>query len=367
MNKKQKLIAFIGAFSLLVTFLIVKNRTTQTISDTQTNTKKVNTVDCTNIKQINTKPLIELSGRITSSNKINIISEVNGVSKVQYSRFEVGEIFKKGEILLSIEDGDIELELKSIKSQFLALLLQVLPDVKMDFPSLGSKLQSYVNNFNLDAPIPNLPEITQLKARNFFASRQVFANYYTIQSLEKRINKFKIKAPFDGVLTKVLIDPGSSIIIGQPLGEFINLNTYEMNGSVSVNDSKLIEKGDTVLISSNDLNAIIKGNVSRVGSHINELTQSVDVFVSVNDNRIKDGMFITGKIICNTLDNVVKIERSKITKENQVYTIVDNKLKLKNIDIICYQNDSVIISGLNISDCVVNQYRNYFYDNMLIN
>ena len=59
---------------------------------------------------------------------------------------------------------------------------------------------------------------------------------------------------------------------------------------------------------------------------------------------------------------MVKIERSKITKENQVYTIVDNKLKLKNIDIICYQNDSVIISGLNINDCVVNQYRNYFYD-----
>ena len=175
MNKKQKLIAFIGAFFILVTFLIVKNRTTQAISDAQTNTEKINIVDCTNLKQINTKPLIELSGRITSSNKINIISEVNGISKVQYSRFEVGEEFKKGDILLSIEAGDIELELMSIKSQFLALLLQVLPDVKMDFPSLGNKLQSYVNNFNLNAPIPNLPEITQLKARNFFASRQVFA------------------------------------------------------------------------------------------------------------------------------------------------------------------------------------------------
>lgn len=367
MNKKQKLIAFIGAFFIIVTFLIVKNRTTQLISEPQTNTKKVNIIDCTNIKQISTKPLIELSGRITSSNKINIISEVNGVSKVQYSRFEVGEIFKKGDILLSIDDGDIELELKSIKSQFLALLLQVLADVKMDFPSLGNKLQSYVNNFNLDSPIPNLPKITQLKARNFFASRQVFANYYTIKSLEKRIDKFKIKAPFEGVLTKVLIDPGSSIIIGQPLGEFINLNNYEMNGSVSVNDSKLIEKGDTVLITSNDLNSTIKGSVSRVGSHINELTQSVDVFVSVNDNRVKDGMFITGEIICNDLDNVVKIERSKITRENQVYTIVENQLKLKNIDVICYQNDSVIINGLNISDCVVNQYRNYFYNNMLIN
>ena len=367
MSKKQKLLVVIGAFFILVTFLIVKNRTNPSITETQSNTKKIKTIDCVDIKQSNITPLIEMSGRITSSNKINIISEVNGVSNVKNSKFEVGEIFKKGEVLLSIEDGDIELELMSIKSQFLALLLQVLPDIKMDFPSLGSQLQLYVNNFNLEGPIPTLPKIKKVKARNFFASRQIFANYYTIQSLEKRIEKFKIKAPFEGVLTKVLIDPGSSIIIGQPLGEFINLNTYEMNGSVSVNDSKLIERGDTVLISSNDLNSTIKGNVSRVGSHINELTQSVDVFVSVSDNKIKDGMFITGKIICNTLDNVVKVERSKITKENQVYTIVDNQLKLKNIDIICYQNDSVIVSGLNINDCVVNQYRNYFYDNMLIN
>ena len=50
-------------------------------------------------------------------------------------------------------------------------------------------------------------------------------------------------------------------------------------------------EGDTVLISSNDLNATIKGNVSRVRSHINELTQSVDFFVSVSDNRIKMNVY----------------------------------------------------------------------------
>ncbi len=367
MSKKQKLLVVIGAFFILVTFLIVKNRTNQSVTETQNNTKKIKTIDCTDIKQSNITPLIELSGRIISSNKINIISEVNGVSNVKNSKFEVGEIFKKGEVLLSIEDGDIELELMSIKSQFLALLLQVLPDIKMDFPSLGSQLQLYVNNFNLEGPIPTLPKITKVKARNFFASRQIFANYYTIQSLEKRIEKFKIKAPFDGVLTKVLIDPGSSIIIGQPLGEFINLSTYEVNGSVSVNDAKLIQIGDTVLISSDDLSSTIKGVVNRVGSHINELTQSVDIFVSVNNDNIKDGMYVTGQVVCETLDGVVKIERSKITKENQVYTVVESKLKLKNIDIICFQNDSVIINGLDNGDCVVNQYRNYFYDNMSIN
>ena len=51
----------------------------------------------------------------------NIISEVNGISKLMNARFEVGEKFKQGEVLISIKDDDIGLELKSIKSQFLAL------------------------------------------------------------------------------------------------------------------------------------------------------------------------------------------------------------------------------------------------------
>ena len=33
----------------------------------------------------------------------------------------------------------------SIKSQFLTLLVQVLPDLKMDFPTLGNKFQNYIS------------------------------------------------------------------------------------------------------------------------------------------------------------------------------------------------------------------------------
>ena len=367
MQKKHILLLFLISFFTLVAFLIIKNKTSQPISEQKNTNKKVSTIECKSIKKQSVSPLIEFSGRITSSNKINIISEVNGVSKIENTKFEVGEYFKKGDVLLSIEDSDIALELKSIKSQFLALLIKVLPDIKMDFPSLGSEIEFYVNNFNLNNNISDLPKITHSKARNFLSSRQVFSNYYTIKSLEKKIEKFKIRAPFEGVLTRVLIDPGSSIIIGQPLGEFINPKMYEINGSVSINDSKLIQPGNEVIIYSNDLNSKIKGVVDRIGCHINELTQSVDVFILVKDSTVKDGMYVTGNIVCDTINNIFKIERSRITKKNQVYTVLNNELKLKNVDIIVFQNDSVIVDGLLNKDCIVTQYRNYFYDNMPIN
>ena len=56
----------------------------------------------------------------------------------------------------------------------------------------------------------------------------MFASYYRIQALENRLDKYKIKAPFDGVITKALIDEGAPIIIGQPIGEFINTNNSKI-------------------------------------------------------------------------------------------------------------------------------------------
>ena len=132
-------------------------------------------------------------------------------------------------------------------------------------------------------------------------------------------------------------------------------------------DAKLIEKGDNVLISSNDLNATIKGNVSRVGSHINELTQSIDVFIITNDNNLRDGMYTTGYIITDSISNVYALERSKILDGDKIYLIENDSLKIKPVNIIAYQNDKVIINGISNNDCIVTQqYRNYFYDGMYI-
>ena len=367
MNKSQKL-RTLGIFLLiLICALIIKNQIKDEKVEVSDEKKTPSTVECSPVKLKKISPIIDFSGRINSVNKINIISEVNGVSEIYNSKFEVGEEFKKGEVLISIKDDDIELELKSIKSQFLALLVQVLPDIKMDFPSLGNKFQTYVNNFRLDGKISNLPSVKNSKQRNFLSSRQVFANYYTIKALENKLDKFKIKAPFDGIVTKTLIDIGSNIIVGQPLGEFINPNNYEISTSVSVKESKLITVGNRVVISSDDLIDQVGGVVKRVGNHINELTQSIDVFVSINGDDLKDGMYGSGKILCDTISGVYKVERAKISQENSIYLLEDKTLRLKSIDIIVFQDDSVIIKGVNNNECIVNQYRHYFHDGMQIN
>ena len=366
MFNKQKLL--ISGFILLVVsavfFQNFKNKEYVESID-QLNEKTI--IDCEQKKSENIVPKIDFSGRINSMRKINIVSEVNGISKTNYTNFEVGKKFKSGDVLIYIEDRDIDLELKSIKSQFLSLLVRVLPEIKMDFPSLGNDFQSYINNFKLGGRISTLPNANNSKERNFLSSRQILENFYKIQSLENKLDKYKIKAPFDGVITKALIDPGANVIVGQPLGEFIDPTKYEINTSVSVNESQLINSGDKVQIYIEDSDNEISGIVKRKGVHINELTQSIDIFIDVVEGEVKDGMYATGKIICDTLNNVYQIPRASILNNNQIFVLKDKTLKLSNLDVLIHQNDISLVKGLKNNDCIVKKNRNYFYDGMSIN
>ena len=364
MSKKQKFQLLALFVIILISLLFIKSHKSNKESSVENAQKSLPTIKCFNADLVDIVPLIDISGRISSASKINIVSEVNGISKITQSKFEVGEEFKKGEVLIHVKDEDIDLELKSIKSQFLSLLVQVLPDLKMDFPSLGSKFQQYVNSFNLQGNIALLPQTNSSKQRNFLSARQVYANYYTIKALENKLNKFKIRAPFDGVVTKALIDQGSNVIVGQPLGEFIDPNRYELSTSISISESSIVNKGDQVIIKSDDIEGEVQATIKRIGNHINELTQSIDVFIEVESGLVKDGMYVTGQIICNTLKQVSKIERSSLVENKDIYTIKNDSLHLTNVDIVVFQNDYAVIRGLTQKDCIVKENRNYFYNGM---
>ena len=62
--------------------------------------------------------------------------------------------------------------------------------------------------------------------RNFV---QLFiSNYYGVKSAEERLNKYKITAPFDGVISTSFVENGTMARAGLILGEFINSDSFEI-------------------------------------------------------------------------------------------------------------------------------------------
>lgn len=328
---------------------------------------KLNLISCTELSNSDIIPRIEISGTINSKNKVDLFSEVSGKVYSRKNKFKVGNEFKKGQTLIRIEASDLRLEIKSVKSEFLSLIIQCLPDIKIDYPNSFDKWASYVENFNIDKRLKDLPNLEVKKLRNFLSGRGVYSIFYRIMSLENKLDKFSIKAPFDCVVTQSFLSRGSNVLLGQKLGQIIDKNNYEISTSLGISNSELFDVGDMAVLSSDDSEKNFSATIKRKGSHINSLTQSIDIFFELSDKNVKDGMFVKGQVFGKKLSNIFKIPRNKILKNKFLFIKEGGMIKEKQVQVIYFENDSVIVTGLENNDCVIDDYRNYFYDGMEIN
>ena len=84
-------------------------------------------------------------GRLASAQPVTLTSEVSGTIMSGSVRFQPAQSFRKGDLLLKIDDRQVVLDLNSAKSDFLNALASVLPELKVDFPEEYQRWQDYFN------------------------------------------------------------------------------------------------------------------------------------------------------------------------------------------------------------------------------
>ena len=191
--------------------------------------------------------------------------------------------------------------------------------------------------------------------RLFVSGRGIISSYYALQSLEQNLQYYSIKAPFDGVLVSANMTEGSLVRPGQQLGEFIAPGQYELKVSLPKSYIQKIDQGAKVLLNSIDTNQTFTGTVERINAKVNTQTQSVEVFIRVSNQELKEGMFLEANINANTFDNVFAINRGLLNGDQQLYVVVDNKLELKKVVPLHFTETLAIVSGLENSDEIVAQ------------
>ena len=330
-----------------------------------------NQLTCSNVEISDFESIIDFSGKVVSVNKIPISSEVNGVFLTSNeNNFKVGQKFKKGEVLIKLDCSDLEFQLKSSKIEFKQLLLQVLPDLKSDFPASYDKWLDYVNNFQIEGSLLQHPDSENEKQSNFLASRGILSSFVQLQRIQNQLDKSVIKAPFDGVVTQSFLRSGMNIVPYQKLGEFMDDTNFEIVTSFSLDESNFIEIGDKAMISSygnyssNQENFMIE--LIRMGNYVNPLTQGIDVIFRVNNPLLLDGMYVNGSIQIKKDIKVSKIHKEKLIDKKYVLLNLNNKIKQKEVNIIFPENDSILIEGLSIRDCLIDNYPDYWFDGMEI-
>ncbi|MEP2689620.1 efflux RND transporter periplasmic adaptor subunit [Maribacter dokdonensis] len=301
----------------------------------------------TEVVENGTVPIIvSANGNLTAKQRVELYAEVQGVFKKGSKLFKEGQSFRKGETIINIDADEYAASVQSAKSNLFNQLTAVMPDLRLDYPDIYSKWQDYLTNFDMSKSTPALPEMTTEKEKFFISGRGILTSYYNVKNLEQRLSKYRIVAPFSGVLTETLVTEGTLVRSGQKLGEFINTEVYELEVAISKRYTDLLKVGESVELTNLDDNSTYKGKVTRINGSIDQATQTVNAYIEVEDKNLREGMYLEADLDAKKEENAIEVDRGLLLEDNKIFVVRDSILDVIDVEPVYFSDKRVVLKNV---------------------
>ncbi len=166
---------------------------------------------------------LETVGRVKSTDEVFVVSQTPGEIKNVFVK--IGEKVKKGDILVQIDDFYARQEFEIAKKAF--------EQIQKDY-------LRFANLAGVDA-------VTQQQLEQF--RLQLDGAQTKMNSLEKRLNDYVIKAPAGGSINQIFVSRGNSTGMGTPVCEIIGGTSVKIEASVSPDQAKYLHVGINAVLS----------------------------------------------------------------------------------------------------------------------
>ena len=363
----RKTILYIIAGVLLIAAFFAMRAIADSKGKEAPKTKKVvKTVFVDTIKNTDVPIIIPANGNLVAKRRVELYAEVQGIFKNSSNLFKAGQEYKRGQTLISIDASEYYASVQSSKSNLYNQITAIMPDLRLDYPDVFPKWEAYLNSFNINETTPKLPEISNDKEKYFINGRGILTTYYNVKNLEQRLGKYRISAPFTGVLTEALVTEGTLIRAGQKLGEFIDTSTYELQVSLNKDYADLLEVGENVELSNINKTKTYKGKVSRVNASIDQATQTVSAFIEVSNNTLKEGMYLQAELEARTIKNAISIDRGLVNDRNEIFTVKDSTLVSLTVNPVYFSDKKAVVKGVPNGEVILSKPVSGAYNGMLV-
>ena len=314
----------------------------------QANTEKPPKVSVKTVKKEYISETYIVTSRIAPF-KSDTIS-VKSPGPIEEVYVEVGDVIKKGDVLLKIENDELEEDKNDKEGELseslarLELEEEKLKRLKILKKSPSFKRAEYEDQINIvKAAEGNLIKITS------------------------QYNKAKIiyddailKAPYSGVISKRLVTKGNYVNTGTPVFEIVNNERFEIEANIPSDKIPLLNKKKEAEIILPD-GKILKSSFRSIVPKENPNTRTVIVRFKPLFDQKKSNLLINQnmnlRIFLKSKKPIKTILKDALLIKNGstiVYVIEDNIAKLKTVKTgIPYQDSIEIIKGLNEGEKVV--------------
>lgn len=365
-RNKTRLISLVsGALILFISVLVVKALPSGD-GDTTTKTNEIKGTlieviypEAGTIEQTYTS-----TGKLEAVNRYEIFAQVEGQLLPSAIYFKEGHSYKKGEVILEVDQQEFKMSLWAQKSNFASLITGVLPDLKSDYPESYPIWRAYVASIDVNKALPQIPEATSEQEKFYLSGKGLFSNYYTVRSAEEKLAKYTIRAPFNGVVTQANVQAGTAVRNGSNLGTLINTSSYDLEITIPLSLLNNIKIGSPAKLYSSDIAGQWTGKVVRIGGNIDEKSQSVNVYIRTKGSQLKEGLYLNAKLNQTPFEEAMSLPRKMVNDHNKTFIVKEGKLQEFEVKILARSGDLAIIEALPQGTAVMSTVIKSAYDGM---
>ncbi len=320
-------------------------------------------------KAENVQLKVRTQGEARPQIEIDLVPEVGGKIVFVSPNFIEGGIFKKGEVLLRIQDADFKVAVIRAEAgvaQAEQVLIREMAEgeiARKDYEELGRGEPT-------DLAL-RLPQQAQAQA-------SLQAAMAELESAKLNLSRTEVRAPFSGRVRTKSSDLGQFVAPGSPLGRIFATGVVEVR--LPLSDAQLA-KLDLPLayVAKNraaapkvDLSCVVagklhhwEGHIMRTDSTYDTASRALFAIVEVVDpygNGASDdgvplapGLFVDADIDGKSFDNVITIPRDGLRPQDEVY-VVDNKgqAEIRDVSVLDATSErAVLTGGVEVGELVV--------------
>lgn len=325
-----------------------------------------------NVKVLNTKTSLHTfkivsQGTALPRTTILLISEVSGKVVSVSDKFNAGKFFQKNDLLLEIDPRDYELSLAQARLKVAQADLRLQMEEKEATVSRKEwKLLNQGEPTGLQAREPQLAE----------ARATLDAAKATEESALRNLDRCRIRAPFDGMVSKANVRPGQFVSAGIQLGEIFATDVSEVRLPLSTSDLSFInlpkpnellniDKAPKVILinkvgeeSQEWIGSIVRSeeNVDPINRMVYVVAKVDDPYSLKNNNKtpLRRGTFLKATINGRTAKKIIAIPRTALRGKDRVWIAEDGKLIYRKVKPVYLDENLAIISeGIDSNEQII--------------
>lgn len=325
------------------------------------------------VKTIELQPMtleVKSQGLVAPKFETHLVAQVSGEITVVSDKFVRGGLVKKGELLAQIDPFDYDVKLQQAKANLASARASFILE-----RAQGRVAEAEWKNITTAEP----SELGLRKPQQEQALAAVKAAEAGLQQASKDLERTRIVAPYDALVSDRNISPGTFVNVGSQIGHVMDIEAAEVRLPVAGKELLFLEQsglGAPVVLQADVEGQQLTWNAAIVRHEgvIDSTSRMIYLVASLDDPynlqhqqhpmQLPFGTYVTASIEGRHLQAAASVPRA-LLRENRLALLEDSKLAFTEVEVVRHEGrNSIVTAGLKDGDLLITSSLQYPVEGM---